>query len=130
MTDPIADYLTRVRNATRANHRWVDIPASNLKVRISTILKKEGYIKDFLYIKDNKQGLLRIYLRYDYHGEPVIEGLERVSKPGRRIYVGAAHIPRVLNGLGIGIISTSKGVITDKEARKLQVGGEYLCKVW
>lgn len=130
VTDPIADYLTRIRNAYAARHRWVDIPASNLKKKISLILKSENFIKDFIIIKDNKQNILRLYLKYTKTGEPLIEGLQRISRPGRRIYVNAQQIPRVVGGMGIAILSTSRGVITDKVARKLQVGGEVLCYVW
>ncbi|MDK2977006.1 MAG: small subunit ribosomal protein [Candidatus Marinimicrobia bacterium] len=130
MTDPIADFLTRIRNATNAQHRWVEIPASKLKARIALILKTKGYIKDFILIEDGKQGILRLYLKYLSDGRPVLYGLERVSKPGRRIYVKALEIPRVRNGLGIGILSTSQGVLTDKEAREKGIGGEYLCKIW
>lgn len=130
VTDPIADLLTRIRNASKAGHPWVEIPASKLKARISLVLKEKGYIKDFILIKDGKQGMLRLYLKYQEDGRPVIYTLERVSKPGRRMYVKSTDIPRVNNGLGIGILSTSHGVITDKDARKMQVGGEYLCKIW
>ncbi|BFN37674.1 30S ribosomal protein S8 [Fidelibacter multiformis] len=130
MTDPIADFLTRIRNATTAQHRWVEIPASKLKARIALILKTKGYIKDFILVEDGKQGMLRLYLKYLSDGRPVLYGLERVSKPGRRIYVKALEIPRVRNGLGIGILSTSQGVLTDKEAREKGIGGEYLCKIW
>jgi len=130
VTDPIADFLTRIRNASQAGHPWVEIPASKLKARISLVLKEKGYIKDFILIEDGKQGMLRLYLKYQEDGRPVIYSLERVSKPGRRMYVKSTDIPRVNNGLGIGILSTSHGVITDKDARKMQVGGEYLCKIW
>lgn len=130
LTDPIADFLTRIRNACKAGHPWVEIPASKMKARISLVLREKGYIKDFILIEDGKQGMLRIFLKYQEDGRPVIYELERVSKPGRRIYVKSTDIPRVNNGLGIGIISTSHGVITDIEARKMQLGGEYLCKIW
>lgn len=130
VTDPIADYLTRIRNAQSANHRWVDIPASNLKKKVSLILKHENFIKDFVLIKDGKQGLIRIYLRYSKTGEPMIEGLQRISKPGRRVYAASDSIPRVVGGMGIAIISTPMGVLTDKVARKYSVGGEVLCYVW
>ncbi len=130
VTDPIADFLTRIRNACRAGHPWVEIPASKLKARISLVLREKGYIKDFILIEDGKQGMLRLYLKYQDDSRPVIYSLERVSKPGRRVYVKNTDIPRVNNGLGIGIMSTSHGVITDKDARKMQVGGEYLCKIW
>ncbi len=130
VTDPIADFLTRIRNALAANHRWVDIPASQLKKRMALILKHEKFIKDFILINDNKQGLIRIYLRYTKEGTPVIEGLKRISRPGRRQYVSATEIPRVLGGLGIAILSTPIGVVTNKVARKSKVGGEVLCNVW
>lgn len=130
LTDPIADFLTRIRNACKAGHPWVEIPASKMKARLSLVLREKGYIKDFILIEDGKQGMLRIFLKYQEDGRPVIYELERVSKPGRRIYVKSTDIPRVNNGLGIGIISTSHGVITDIEARKMQLGGEYLCKIW
>ncbi|SRR6056297_2529666 len=130
VTDPIADYLTRIRNGYMAEKRWIDIPASNTKKRISLVLKHEGYIKDFVIIKDNKQDLIRIYLKYYKEDVPVIKGLKRVSKPGRRIYSRAPDIPRTLNGLGITLVSTSEGVLTDKVAKNMNVGGEVLCKVW
>ncbi|MCF7843214.1 MAG: 30S ribosomal protein S8 [Lentisphaeria bacterium] len=130
MTDPIADFLTRIRNASAARHRWVDIPASNLKVRIAVLLKLEGYIKDFVLVEDDKQNILRVYLRYSPDGNPVIERMQRVSKPGRRHYVNAGQLPRVRNGLGVAILTTSRGVITDKQARKERVGGEVLCYIW
>ncbi|MCF7802529.1 MAG: 30S ribosomal protein S8 [Candidatus Marinimicrobia bacterium] len=130
MTDPIADFLTRIRNASAARHRWVDIPAANLKVRIAVLLKLEGYIKDFVLVEDDKQNILRIYLRYSPDGGPVIERMQRVSKPGRRHYVNAGQLPRVRNGLGVAILTTSRGVITDKQARKERVGGEVLCYIW
>lgn len=130
VTDPIADYLTRIRNGYMAEKRWVDVPASNTKKRISLVLKHEGYIKDFVIIKDNKQDLIRIYLKYYKADVPVIKGLKRVSKPGKRIYSRAQDIPRTLNGLGITLVSTSEGVLTDKVAKKMNAGGEVLCKVW
>ncbi|MBW1731680.1 MAG: 30S ribosomal protein S8 [Deltaproteobacteria bacterium] len=130
MTDPIADMLTRIRNAQKASHESVDIPGSRLKVNIAKVLKSEGYIKNFRVMPDGKQGILRIFLKYDDQGEPVIQGLKRVSKPSRRVYAGYDEIPKVLNGYGINIVSTSKGIMTDKKARKLRVGGEILCSVW
>lgn len=130
VTDPISDYLTRVRNALAANHRWVDIPASNMKKRISLILKHERYIKDFVLINDDKQGLIRIYLKYDKNGSPIIEGMKRISRPGRRQYVNATDIPRVLGGLGIAVMSTPIGVVTGNIAKKYNVGGEVLCHIW
>jgi small subunit ribosomal protein S8 len=130
MTDPIADYLTRIRNALRAGHKKVDIPASRLKTDITRILQEQHYIHSFVLVEDGKQGILRIYLRYDEKEEPVISGLQRVSKPGKRFYVGVDEIPRVLNNLGIAILSTPKGVMTGQQARKAGVGGEVLCYVW
>lgn len=130
MTDPIADYLTRIRNALQAGHKKVDIPASRLKTEITRILQEQHYIHSFVLVEDEKQGLLRIYLRYDEKDEPVISGLQRVSKPGQRKYVGIEEIPRVLNNLGIAILSTSQGVMTGQQARKAGVGGEVLCYVW
>jgi small subunit ribosomal protein S8 len=130
MTDPIADMLTRIRNGIMANFAKVDVPASGLKIGLAKILKEEGFIKNFKIIKDRKQGVLRIFLKYNDDKTSVISGLDRVSKPSLRRYVKADEIPSVLNGLGIAIISTSKGVITDREARKLGVGGELICTVW
>jgi small subunit ribosomal protein S8 len=131
MTDPLADLLTRVRNANKARHEKVDVPASNLKGNVIRILKDEGYIKNYKLIKDGKQGILRIYLKFEGETKKqVISGLRTLSKPGRRRYVGADEIPSVLRGLGLTILSTSKGVMTDKEARKQKVGGELLCSVW
>jgi small subunit ribosomal protein S8 len=130
MTDPLADMLTRVRNANKARHEKVDVPASNLKGNVIRILKDEGYIKNYKLIKDGKQGILRIYLKFEGETKKqVISSLKTLSKPGRRRYVGADEIPSVLRGLGLTILSTSKGVMTDKEARKLKVGGELLCSV-
>lgn len=129
MTDPIADYLTRLRNAAKARHRRVDIPASNLKRAITKILYEQHYIDKYTEIKDSKQGVIRIYLKY-YNGRPVLTGLRRVSVPGRRVYAGASELPRVLNGLGVAIISTNKGVMTDKDARQQNVGGEVICYIW
>ena len=131
ITDPIADMLTRIRNANNAKHDTVDVPASNMKKAIAQILLDEGYIKNFQIINDGTQGVIRITLKYLQPGkEKVISGLRRVSKPGLRVYVGADELPRVLRGLGIAIISTSKGVMTDKKARELHVGGEVLAFVW
>lgn len=130
MTDPIADYLTRIRNAQKAGHRRVDIPASKLKRAMTQILLNKGYIQNYLDIDDGKQGLVRIFLKYDHYGTPVIKKIDRISKPGLRKYCDAGNIPRVLNGYGIAILTTSKGVITDKEARKLSVGGEVICYVY
>lgn len=130
MTDPFADMLTRIRNANKAKFKKVDMPSSNLKVNVAKILKDEGYIKNYKVIKDNKQGILTIYLKYDEENNSVITGLKRVSKPGRRIYVKNDKIPKVLTGLGINILSTPKGILTDKKARESNVGGELLCSVW
>lgn len=130
MTDPLADMFTRIRNASMARHEKVDVPASKLKLEIARILKEEGYIKNFKLTRDDRQGVLRIFLKYEDDKRPVIEGIKRVSRPGRRVYAGAQEIPKVLGGLGIAIVSTSKGVMTDHEARKLNVGGEVLCYVW
>ncbi|MEL6614781.1 MAG: 30S ribosomal protein S8 [Bacteroidota bacterium] len=129
VTDPVADYLTRIRNAQKARHPYVDVPASNLKRAITQILKDKGYVKDFVNVEDNKQGLIRVYLKYLRGGKPVIQKITRVSKPGLRQYVGADNLPRVLNGLGIAILSTSRGVMTDKEARRAGIGGEVLATV-
>ena len=130
MTDPIADYLTRIRNANMAKHDSVEIPASTIKKSLSEILKQEGFIRDYEVTDDNKQGMIKIFLKYGPNGERVISGLKRISKPGLRNYVGAENLPKVLNGLGIAIVSTSAGVITDKEAREENVGGEVLAYVW
>ncbi|MFN1836332.1 30S ribosomal protein S8 [Balneola sp. MJW-20] len=130
MSDPIADFLTRIRNAQQAGHRRVDIPASKLKRAMSKILVDKGYISKFIDIEDGKQGILRLFLKYDNYGLPVIRDMSRVSKPGLRVYEGGDNIPRAQNGLGIVIMSTSKGVMTDKEARKLNVGGEVLCTIY
>ena len=130
VTDPIADYLTRLRNALKANHRVVEVPASNMKKEITKILFDKGYILNYKFIEDNKQGIIKIALKYNPQtNEPAISNLMRVSKSGLRKYANASNLPRVLNGLGIAIISTSKGVITDKEAKKENVGGEVLCYV-
>src|SRR5699024_3932390 len=130
MTDPIADMLTRVRNANMAQHEKLEIPASTLKKQISEILKLEGITRDYEFIEDNKQGVLRIFLKYGADNQRVITGLKRISKPGLRVYAKADELPRVLNGLGIAIISTSKGILSDKEAREQTVGGEVLAYVW
>ena len=130
MTDPIADYLTRIRNAVKANHKKVDIPASNLKREITRILYEKKYISNYVNIDDGKQGLIRIYLKYDEREKGTIGGIKRISKPGRRQYIDADHIPRVMNNLGISIISTSRGVKTGLQAKKERIGGEVLCYVW
>lgn len=130
MTDPIADMLTRIRNGNNAKHETVDIPASNMKKSIANILLEEGFIKGYDVIEDAKQGILRVQLKYGKDNEKIITGLKRISKPGLRVYVKSDEIPRVLGGLGIAILSTSKGIITDKEARKEGVGGEVICYIW
>ncbi len=130
MTDPIADMLTRIRNANMAAHESVDVPASKMKKSIADILVNEGYIKGYDVIEDNKQGIIRIQMKYGQNKEKVITGIKKISKPGLKVYAKRDEIPKVLGGLGIAIISTSKGVITDKEARKENVGGEVICYVW
>ena len=131
MSDPIADFLTRIRNGLAAKKRWVDVPSSALKKRISLVLKEEKYINDFFFITgDGNKETIRIFLKYDYNGDPVIENIKRVSTPGLRVYVGAGEAPRVLDGLGVSIISTSKGVLSNKKAKQLGVGGELLCEVF
>ena len=130
ITDPVADMLTRIRNANNAKHETVDVPASNMKKSIAQILLDEGYIKAFQIVEDGTQGIIRITLKYNAGKEKVISGLRRVSKPGLRVYVGADELPQVLRGLGIAIVSTSKGVMTDKAARANHVGGEVLAFVW
>ena len=127
MTDPIADMLTRIRNANVVKHETVDVPASNMKKELSRILLEEGFIRGYDVIEDGKQGIIRIQLKYGQTGERVISGLKRISKPGMRVYADKHEVPRVLNGLGISIISTSKGILTDKQARKENVGGEVIC---
>ena len=130
MTDPIADMLTRIRNANTVKHETVDVPASNMKKELSRILLEEGFIRGYDVIEDGKQGIIRIQLKYGQTGERVISGLKRISKPGMRVYADKHEVPRVLNGLGISIISTSKGILTDRQARKENVGGEVICYVW
>ena len=130
MTDPIADMLTRIRNANMVKHETVDVPASNLKKELARILLEEGFIRGYDVIEDGKQGIIRIQLKYGQAGEKVITGLKRISKPGMRVYAAKEELPKVLNGLGISIISTSKGILTDRQARKEGVGGEVICYVW
>ncbi|MFC4804200.1 30S ribosomal protein S8 [Filifactor villosus] len=130
MTDPIADMLTRIRNGITAKHETVDIPASNIKREIARILLEEGYIKGYDVIEDGKQGLIRVTLKYGKEGQKVILGLKRISKPGLRVYADKHTVPKVLNGLGISIVSTSKGILTDRQAREMGVGGEVICYVW
>ena len=129
-TDPIADMLTRIRNANSAKHKTVDVPASKMKTAIAEILFREGYIKSFEVISNENQGIIRITLKYDEKGTRVIDGIKRISKPGLRVYAGKEELPKVLNGLGIAIISTSKGLKTDKEAREAGMGGEVLAYDW
>ena len=130
MTDPIADMLTRIRNANTVKHETVDVPASNIKKEIVRILLEEGFVRGYDVIEDEKQGIIRIQLKYGQSGERVIQGIKRISKPGMRVYADKHEVPRVLNGLGISIISTSKGILTDRQARKENVGGEVICYVW
>ena len=130
MTDPVADLLTRIRNAAAVRHDRMDVPASKMKLEIAKILKQEGYIRTFKMIEEGPQGTIRIYLKYADDGEPVIHGLRRVSKPGLRVYRGVGELPKVRNGLGVAVISTNRGVVTDEQARGLQVGGEVLCEIW
>jgi small subunit ribosomal protein S8 len=130
MTDPIADMLTRIRNASKAKHEKVDVPSSKLKMEVAKILKDEGYIKNLKLVKDRRQGVIRVYLKYSDEELPVITGLKRISKPGCRVYSNSKAIPRVLRGLGIAILSTPKGIQTGKQAQKDNVGGEVICHVW
>lgn len=129
LSDPISNLLTIIRNGTRVNKECVDIPASNLNGKILEIFKKDGYIEDFRLMKDNAQGTFKVYLKYDGK-KPAIIGIKRISRPGLRVYKGGGEVPRVLNGLGTAVISTSKGVVTDREARKQKIGGEILCYIW
>ena len=130
VSDPIADFLVRIRNAQKAGFEYVDIPASKMKLSIARVLKEEGYITGYKFIKDKKQGVLRIFLKYDENKTPVITGMKRISKPSRRVYVRCDKIPYVLNGFGIAILSTSRGIMHDREARKRRLGGELICSVW
>ncbi len=130
MTDPIADMLTRIRNAITASYNTVDIPSSKLKIDIAKVLKSEGYIRNYKIMPNRQKGIIKIFFKYDENGEAVIGGLKRVSKPGCRIYAKSDGIPQVLNGFGINIVSTSKGVMTDRQAKKMRAGGEILCSVW
>ncbi len=130
MTDPIADMLTRIRNASSVFHESVDVPASKIKKELARILKEEGYIRDYKVNDDGKQGVLRIYLKYAPPKRQVITGVKRISKPGRRVYAKSDQIPRVLGGLGVAVLSTSRGLMTDREARKQRIGGEVICYVW
>lgn len=130
MTDPIADFLTRIRNAVMAGKDRVDVPASRLKLELTKILKEEGFIRTFKVLEEGPQGTIRLYLRYSPEGDPAIHGIERVSRPGRRVYMGVDELPSVRRGIGIAVVSTSKGLMTDARARELRVGGEVMCKVW
>jgi small subunit ribosomal protein S8 len=130
MTDPVADMLTRIRNALQAAHEIVNIPSSTLKINLANVLKSEGYIKNLRIISDGQHRYIRVFLKFDKNGVPVIEGLKRISKPSCRVYAGYDKIPEVLNGYGVNIVSTSKGIMTDREARKQKVGGEILCAIW
>ena len=130
MTDTIADMLTRIRNALVVKHEKLEVPASNIKKEIAEILKREGFVRDVEYVEDNKQGIIRIFLKYGKDNERVITGLKRISKPGLRVYAKTNEVPKVLNGLGIALVSTSQGLLTDKEARAKQVGGEIVAYVW
>ena len=130
MTDPISDFLTRIRNANMAKHESLEVPASKIKRDIAEILKNEGFVRDVEYIDDDKQGIIRVFLKYGKGNERVISGIRRISKPGLRSYVKADAVPKVLNGLGIAILSTSEGVITDKEARAKKIGGEVIAYIW
>jgi len=130
MTDPVADMLTRIRNATNVRHDRADIPASKMKLEIAKILKQEGFIRTFKVIEEGPQGAIRIYLKYADDGEPAIHGVNRVSKPGRRVYRRVEALPKVRNGLGVAVLSTNRGVLTDAQARTLRVGGEVLCEIW
>ena len=130
MSDPIADMLTRIRNANMVRHEKFEVPASNMKKEIAEILKREGFVRDVEYVEDSKQGIIRIFLKYGQNDERVITGLKRISKPGLRVYAKTNEVPKVLNGLGIALVSTSNGLLTDKEARAKQVGGEIVAYVW
>lgn len=130
MTDPIADFLTRIRNANMARHESLEVPASKMKKDVAEILKREGFIKNVEYMEDDKQGVIRVFLKYGKNNERVITGLKRISKPGLRVYAKSGEVPKVLNGLGIAIVSTSEGVFTDKEARSKNVGGEIIAYIW
>lgn len=130
MTDPIADFLTRIRNAVMAGKDRVDVPASRLKLELSRILKEEGFVRTFKLLEEGPQGIIRLYLRYSPEGEPAIHGIERVSRPGRRVYKGVDKLPLVRRGIGVAVVSTSRGLMTDARARELRLGGEVVCKVW
>lgn len=130
MTDPIADMLTRIRNANVVNHEKVDVPASNMKKALAEIFKSEGFIRDYQSIDDEKQGVIRVFLKYGPNREKVITGIKRISKPGLRVYVGKDELPKVLGGLGVAVVSTTKGLMSDKQARQAGLGGEVICYIW
>jgi len=130
MSDPLADMLTRIRNAGKAKLTSVDIPGSQMKAALANVMKEEGFIRNYKFIKDNKQGIIRIYLKYDRNESHAIYGLERISKPSRRVYIKNKEVKPVLNGIGISVLSTSRGIMTDKQARQQNVGGELICKIW
>ena len=130
MTDPVADFLTRIRNGNMVMHETVEVPSSKIKVAIAAIMRDEGYIRNFEYIEDGKQGVIRVYLKYGPNREKIITGIKRISKPGLRVYVKKDEIPKVLGGLGTAVMSTSKGLMTDKKARKEGLGGEVICYIW
>lgn len=130
VSDPVADYITCIRNAIQARHRKVDVPSSQMKQEIAKVLLRERFINNFKVIEDSRQGVLRVYLKYSGEDQSVITGVKRVSKPGRRVYVGKDRIPRVMGGLGISVVSTSRGMMTDREARDAGLGGEVVCQVW
>lgn len=130
MTDPISDFLTRMRNALGSRRETVDIPSSKMKVEIARIMKEEGFIDNFKVIEDKTQGILRLYLKYGPENENIINGLKRVSRPGRRVYVGGDEIPTVMGGYGVNIVSTSRGIVTGKEAKRQNIGGEIICEIW
>ncbi len=130
LTDPIADMLTKIRNASNAMHEVVDVPASNIKKEITRVLKNEGYIKDFKYLKSDSKGVIRIFLKYTKSRDKIISGIKRISKPGLRVYVSKDNIPKVLGVLGVAVMSTPKGVMSDKNSREMNVGGEVLCYIW
>ena len=131
MSDPISDFLTRIRNGLKARKNWIDVPSSNMKKRIALVLKEEKYVQDFFFISGDKgKENIRLFLKYDYNGMPVIENIKRISRPGLRVYVAADEAPRVLDGLGVSILSTSKGVLSNKKAKQLGVGGELICEVY
>lgn len=130
MTDPVADMLTRIRNASSVKHESVDIPGSKMKVELARVLKEEGFIREYKFIANENQGSLRVYLKYGPNKERVITGIKRISKPGLRVYAGKEDVPRVLGGLGLAVLSTSQGIVTDKQARRMGIGGEVICYVW